>query len=58
MQIFKILLSIFSAVLLVVAGWLYFTKNEACADQPWWLVLVLGVLNLALVLYLVLAKKS
>jgi len=52
MQLFKALIIIVSAVAVGVAAWFYFTRDPACQEQPWWIVLVLGLLNLALMVYL------
>lgn len=58
MQLFKTILMIISAVIVGVAAWLYFTHNQACEEQPWWIVLVLGILNLALIVYLFIRKNN
>lgn len=52
MYLFKLFLIVLSLVSVVLAGWMYVTRDVNCGDQPWWIVAILGLGNLAFAVYL------
>ncbi len=58
MQLFKTLIIVVSLVFVVISGWLYFNRDLGCENQPWWIVFVLGVLNIALIIALFLRRQN
>jgi|GEM_PF-961064 len=58
MQLFKILIMIMSVVFVIIAAWLYFSRDFTCENQSWWIVLVLGLLNIALTIILFTRRQN
>jgi len=52
----KIFSSITTILILIVAIWLYLNR-ELCGEHPWWIVLVLGLINLGVFLILIFNKR-